>query len=84
MKKSNVREIYSIDIQKHNDLIEIYVHGNGFLYNMVRIIAGTLIDVGLKRIPPEDVRKMLEAKDRTKASDTAPATGLYLYKVNYK
>jgi tRNA pseudouridine38-40 synthase len=83
-KKSNVREIYSIDIQRQNELIEIYIHGNGFLHNMVRIIAGALIDVGLKRIKPENIKEMLEAKDRTKASDTAPAKGLYLYEVNHK
>jgi tRNA pseudouridine38-40 synthase len=83
-KKSNVREIYSIDIEKQNELVEIYVHGNGFLYNMVRIISGALIDVGLKKIKPEDIKEMLEAKDRTKASDTALAKGLYLYKVNHK
>ena len=82
-KKSNVREIYSIDIENENESIEIYIHGNGFLYNMVRIMMGALIDVGLKRITPEDVKIMLEARDRTKASDTAPAKGLYLFKVNY-
>ncbi len=82
-KKSNVRTIYSLEIQKNKDIIEIYVHGNGFLYNMVRIIAGALIDVGLKKIKPEDIQTMLENKNRIQASDTAPAKGLYLYKVKY-
>lgn len=82
-KKSNVREIYSIEIKENDNFVEIYVHGNGFLYNMVRIIAGALIDVGLKRKNSQDIKTMLEAKDRTKASDTAPSKGLCLYDVKY-
>lgn len=82
-KKSHVRTIKSISIQEHNDVIEIYVEGDGFLYNMVRIIVGALVDVGLKRKSPKDIKHMLEAKDRTQSSDTAPAKGLYLYKVKY-
>ncbi len=54
-KKSNVREIYSINIKEDDNVIEIYVEGNGFLYNMVRIIVGALIDVGLK----EELHKIL-------------------------
>ena len=64
-------------------MIEIYVKGDGFLYNMVRIIVGTLIDVGLGKINPTDVKTILEAKNRTVASETAPAKGLYLFKVQY-
>ena len=82
-KKSNVRTLYSINIKEENGLIEIYFEGNGFLYNMVRIMTGALIDVGHKKIVPEDIKKMLEEKDRTKSSDTAAAKGLYLYKVSY-
>ncbi len=82
-KKSNVRNIHSITINKNKDIIDIYVEGNGFLYNMVRIIVGALIDVGLNRKSPEDIKLMLEAKDRKVASDTAPAKGLYLYSVKY-
>lgn len=82
-KKSNVRTIYSINITENNNLIEIYFEGNGFLYNMVRIMTGALIDVGYKKIEPKNIKEMLEQKDRAKASDTAPAKGLYLYKVNY-
>ena len=82
-KKSNVRTIYSINIKEDNGLIEIYFEGNGFLYNMVRIMTGALIDVGNKKISPSDIKLMLENKDRTKSSDTAAAKGLYLYKVNY-
>lgn len=82
-KKSNVREIYSIEIQKNKNLIEIYIEGNGFLYNMVRIIVGALVDVGLKKKIPEDIKSMIEAKSRIEASDTAPSKGLFLYKVKY-
>ncbi|RDY24247.1 tRNA pseudouridine(38-40) synthase TruA [Romboutsia maritimum] len=82
-KKSNVREINSISIQENNDLIEIYIEGNGFLYNMVRIIVGALIEVGHKKKTPQDIKTMLEDKDRSKASDTAQAKGLCLYKVKY-
>ncbi|MCC0637476.1 MULTISPECIES: tRNA pseudouridine(38-40) synthase TruA [unclassified Clostridioides] len=83
-KKSNVREIYSINIKENDDIVEIYIEGNGFLYNMVRIIVGALIDVGLKRKAPQDVKHMLESKDRSKSSDTAPAKGLCLWKVKYE
>lgn len=82
-KKSNVREIYSITINKNKDIIDIFVEGNGFLYNMVRIIVGALIDVGLHKKTPEDIKIMLDERDRSKASDTAPAKGLYLYSVKY-
>lgn len=82
-KKSNVREIHSITINKNNEAIDIFVEGNGFLYNMVRIIVGALIDVGLHRKSPEDIKNMLDKKDRSQASDTAPAKGLYLYSVKY-
>lgn len=82
-KKSNIRTITSIYIQESNGLINIYIEGNGFLYNMVRIIVGSLIDVGLNKKSPEDIKDMLQAKDRKVASDTAPSKGLYLYKVKY-
>ena len=62
-KKSNVREIYSITINKNKEVIDIFVEGNGFLYNMVRIIVGALIDVGLHRKSPEDIKEMLENKN---------------------
>ncbi|MGL5328646.1 MAG: tRNA pseudouridine(38-40) synthase TruA [Peptostreptococcaceae bacterium] len=82
-KKTNVREIYSIDIVENKNMIEIYVHGNGFLHNMVRIIVGALIDVGAKRKSPINIKNMLELKDRSQASDTALAKGLSLYSVRY-
>jgi tRNA pseudouridine38-40 synthase len=59
------------------------VKGNGFLYNMIRIIAGTLIDVNEKKISPDDIPDILRAKDRLKAGRTAMAHGLYLNRVFY-
>lgn len=82
-KKSHVRTIESISIQQNNDLIEIYISGDGFLYNMVRIIIGTLVDVGLNKISPSEVKEILEAKDRKVGGETAPAKGLFLYRVKY-
>ena len=77
------KEIYSISINENNGLIEIYVEGNGFLYNMVRIIAGTLIDAGHNKITPEEVKNLLELKDRSKSPETAPSKVLFLYRVKY-
>ena len=82
-KKSHVRTLESIDILEKDNKIEIYVKGDGFLYNMVRIIAGTLIDAGHGKITPGDVKKVLESKNRAISSDTAPAKGLFLFKVIY-
>ena len=63
--------------------IELHVSGDGFLYNMVRIITGTLVDIGTGRIPLHDMKKILEAKNRSKAGHTAPPYGLYLAEVYY-
>lgn len=81
--KDTTREIYSVDILNDNNVITIRIRGNGFLYNMVRIIAGTLIQVGSKFIEPEKVKEILEAKDRTTAGPTAPAKGLTLVGIEY-
>ncbi len=81
--KSTVRTIYSLDIIKENQEIIIRIQGNGFLYNMVRIIAGTLIQVGIHYYEPEKVAWMLEQKDRTVSGPTAPAKGLTLVKIEY-
>ncbi|WP_066712850.1 tRNA pseudouridine(38-40) synthase TruA [Clostridium sp. Marseille-P299] len=81
--KDTTREIYNVDILKDRNVITIRIRGNGFLYNMVRIIAGTLIQVGSNFIPPEQVKEILEAKDRTKAGPTAPAKGLTLVGIEY-
>ena len=81
--KNSVRTIYKINIEKKDERIYMEYEGNGFLYNMVRIISGTLIDVGIGKIKPEDVKRILEAKDRKLAGKTLPPHGLYLVEVNY-
>lgn len=81
--KSSVRVIYSANVKKDGKKIFIELTGNGFLYNMVRIISGTLLDVGLGKIRPEDIENILKSGDRQKAGKTLPAHGLYLVKVEY-
>lgn len=81
--KSSVRIIYDVKVERKGERIFIELTGNGFLYNMVRIIAGTLVDVGTGKIKPEYVKNIIEAKDRLKAGKTLPAQGLYLVKVEY-
>lgn len=82
-KKSSIREIFSIDITKRNNQIDILVHGNGFLHNMVRVIVGTLIEVGIGRMKAEYLQDVLQSKDRKTAGPTAPAKGLFLLDVEY-
>lgn len=81
--ESTVRTIYSLDILEEKNEIVIRIQGNGFLYNMVRIIAGTLVQVGKGKYKPEYVKEMLEACDRTEAGQTAPPQGLTLMKIEY-
>ena len=81
--KSSVRIIYDAIVKQENDRIYIELTGNGFLYNMVRIIAGTLVDVGLGKINVEDMEEIINSKDRTRAGKTLPPQGLYLVKVEY-
>ena len=82
--KNSVRKIYKAQIKKEGDRILIELTGSGFLYNMVRIIAGTIVEVGLGKIKPEDIPNIIESKDRTKAGKTLPPYALYLVKVEYK
>ena len=82
--KSSVRTIYKTEIRKENDRIFIELTGNGFLYNMVRIIVGTLVEVGLGKIDPEEIPNIIKAKERAKAGKTLPPYALYLVKVDYK
>ena len=77
------RAIYSLEVLQEGSEIIIRIKGNGFLYNMVRIITGTLIQVGKGRFKPEYVKQMLEAKDRTVAGQTAPPQGLTLVGIEY-
>ncbi|HWT26640.1 MAG TPA: tRNA pseudouridine(38-40) synthase TruA [Mobilitalea sp.] len=82
--EDTVRTIYRINVAKQYDMITIQVMGNGFLYNMVRIIAGTLIEVGRGAFPPERIREILSGCDRSLAGPTAPAYGLTLVKIEYE
>lgn len=81
--KSKVRTVYEAHVLRDGDLIKFRVCGNGFLYNMVRIMAGTLIYVANGKINAQDIPAIIESKDRTKAGITAPPDGLYLNKVFY-
>lgn len=81
--KSSVRTIYNAKVYEENGRIYIELTGNGFLYNMVRIISGTLVDVGLGKIKPEDIIDIIKTGKRENAGKTLPAHGLYLIKVDY-
>lgn len=91
--QTTVRTIYSLEVEcrplteanvgSADQLLTIRVKGNGFLYNMVRIIAGTLVEVGRGHIKPEEVAGIIAAKDRAKAGPTAPARGLRLVEIEY-
>ena len=82
--ESTIRTITALDILTEGNRVTIRITGNGFLYNMVRIIVGTLIRVGRGFYEPEKVKEILEAKDRKAAGVTAPAHGLMLMKIEYK
>ena len=82
--ENTVRTITELDILTNGDEITIRITGDGFLYNMVRIIVGTLIRVGRGFYEPEKVKEILEAKDRKAAGVTAPPQGLMLMKIEYK
>ena len=82
--KTTVRTIKDIKINKNDYLIEIEITGNGFLYNMVRIIAGTLVDVGIGKIQVGDIKSIIDSCIREKAGKTLPPWGLYLVKVDYE
>ncbi len=81
--KTTVRTIYEFEVKKENDIISLKITGNGFLYNMIRIIAGTLIRVGDGRIKTSDIPHIIEKKDRKLAGKTASAGGLTLLAINY-
>jgi len=80
---STVREIWSMKLKKEDELISIEVKGDGFLYNMVRIMAGSIVDVGRGRFPLSRIEESLAAADRERAGQTAPACGLTLMEVYY-
>lgn len=80
---TTVRTIFDCHVEREGDQIRILVTGDGFLYNMVRIIAGTLIAVGQGKIPAEEVAGIIESRDRTKAGQTAEPQGLTLLEIYY-
>lgn len=81
--KNSVRTIYKAVVKQEGDTITIELTGNGFLYNMVRIISGTLLDVGLGKIAPDEIPNIIDSKDRQRAGKTLPAHGLCLVEVEY-
>ena len=81
--EDTVRTIYMLDVTQNGEEISIDIEGNGFLRNMVRIIAGTLADVGKGKIKPDEVKEIIESHDRDRAGITAPGYGLYLVSVSY-
>lgn len=81
--EDTVRTIYSLTVDKQEDIITIRVQGNGFLYNMVRILAGTLLQVGLGERQPEQMMEILAAKSREAAGPTAPAHGLTMMGIEF-
>jgi len=82
--EDTVRRIDEITVERMGGDITIRITGNGFLYNMVRIIAGTLIRVGRGFYTPEKVKEILEARERTEAGVTAPPEGLVLVRIDYE
>lgn len=76
--ETTIRTIYRLEVEEHGADLRIRVCGNGFLYNMIRIIVGTLLEVGQGKYPPQTVQEMLDAKERQKSGSTAPAKGLCL------
>lgn len=81
--KTTVRTVSSLDVEKQGDYIIFTITGDGFLYNMVRIIIGTLIEVGLNRINPKSIKDILLSKDRRMSGPCLPPSGLCLEKVYY-
>ncbi|MDT8862258.1 tRNA pseudouridine(38-40) synthase TruA [Alkalihalobacillus sp. MEB130] len=79
-----VRTLFALTIEQDRDELVFKLVGNGFLYNMVRIIVGTLLEIGAGKRASEELAAILLAKDRTKAGKTAPGNGLFLWKVSYE
>ena len=81
--ENTIREIYDISFERVDNLVTIKFVGNGFLHNMIRIIVGMLLEVGWGHLSKEDLKNILEQKNRNLAPKVAPASGLYLYKIHY-
>ena len=83
-KQNTVRTIFSFDVRREGELVKFRVSGDGFLYNMVRIMVGTLLFVNEGKLKESQLGEILQSRDRTKAGRTVPPQGLYLNKVFYK
>lgn len=81
--EDTVRHVNRLSVERHGDFIEIRIAADGFLYNMVRIIVGTLVETAFGRFAPEDMPEIIASRDRSRAGMTAPAEGLYLNSVKY-
>lgn len=81
--ENTVREIYEARLVKENQYFTLYIRGNGFLHNMVRIIAGTLVDIGRGKLPVDAFKTAIESRNRDDLGDTAKAQGLFLMEVTY-
>lgn len=81
--EDTVRQVNRLSVERHGDFIEIRIAADGFLYNMVRIIVGTLVETAFGRFAPEDMPEIIASRDRSRAGMTAPAEGLYLNSVKY-
>lgn len=81
--KSTIRTIYDINIVEGEEVLKIFYHGSGFLYNMVRIITGTILNVGIGKIDLESIPTIIKSRERERAGQTVPAHGLCLEKVYY-
>ncbi len=82
--EDKTRTVYSCKVKRKDGRVTVEINGDGFLYNMVRIIVGTLISVSEGKCSPEDIKGIIDSHDRSKAGATAPACGLRLYRVYYK
>lgn len=83
-RETTVRTVYDLQIKKNNDDILIEISGDGFLYNMVRIITGTLVEIGLGKRKASQMKDIIDSASRKSAGHRAPAEGLYLVEVYYE
>lgn len=83
VKGSKVRTLYEVSCTNDENIVQFKIRGNGFLYNMVRIIVGTLLDIGAGKLHIDDVEQIFLKKDRTAAGKTAPPEGLFLWSIKY-
>lgn len=81
--KTSTRTITRLDVEKQNDIIKIFASADGFLYNMVRIIVGTLIEIGIGKMRPQEINNIILSKDRSNAGKAAPPNGLCLEEAYY-